>query len=82
MGANNSNYNQKLEAKTKIIYEDGSFYIPDEIYKITKTISNGSLQQFYYILEIHKGQDTKRAIENIKKNIKALIDGCISKGHL
>ena len=80
-GSNNSNSNQRLEAKTKIVYEDGSFFIPDGIYKITKTISDGTKQQFYYILEIHKGNDTKRAIETIEKNIKALVDGCIAKKH-
>ena len=79
IGSNNSNQNQMLEAKTKIVYNNGSFYIPDAIYKITKTISDGSLQEFYYILEIHKGNDTKRAIDTIMKNIKTLVDGNIAK---
>lgn len=78
-GSNNSSKNKMLEAKTKLYYSDGSWYIPDGIYKLTKTISDGSLHSFYYILEIHKNNDTKRAIETIKKNIQALADGSIYK---
>ena len=79
IGTNGKNSNQKLESKTKIIYNDNSFFIPDGIYQITKNRKDGIKQAYLYALEIHKGKETKRAIETIEKHIKALIDGSISK---
>jgi hypothetical protein len=78
-GANRSNTSQTLEARTKLYYADGSYYIPDAIYKTTETISDGSQQEFYYVLEIHKNHDSKRAIETIEKNIKALDEYSLQK---
>ena len=78
-GSNNSNSNQRLEAKTKIVYEDGSFFIPDGIYQITKQLDNKQTQNYLFVLEVHKGQDTNRCIDTINKNIKCLIDGSLSK---
>ena len=78
-GSNNSNSNQRLEAKTKIIYEDGSFFIPDGIYQITKQLDNKQTQNYLFVLEVHKGNDAKRAVETIEKNIKCLVDGSLSK---
>lgn len=79
IGSNNSNQNQMLEAKTKLFYNDGSWYIPDGIIKTSKILKDGKNQDYYKILEIHLGHDTKRAIETIEKNIKALADGSIAK---
>jgi hypothetical protein len=78
-GANRSNTSQMLESRTKLYYADGSYYIPDAIYKTREIISDGSWQEFYYVLEIHKGKDTKRAIETIEKNIKALDEYSLQK---
>jgi hypothetical protein len=77
-GGNNSKEKQSLEPKTKIYYEDGNYYIPDGIYKLSKTLEDGSIQSCLYSLEIHCGNDTKRALETIEKNVQALIDGSIS----
>ena len=77
-GANNSKSKQRLEASTKVTYNDGSFFIPDGIYKTSRILDDGTIQSSLYVLEIHKGTDTKRAIETIEKNIKAIIDGSVS----
>jgi len=69
----------KLQSKTKVELEDGSFFIPDAIYKTVQTRNDGSTQDYLYALEIHNGADTKRAIETIDKHLVALADGGLSR---
>lgn len=72
-----SKSNQKLEAKTKVNFEDGSFFIPDGIYKITDLETNKS---YLYALEIYTDdtRGVKRILTQLEKHIKALMEGVIS----
>jgi hypothetical protein len=71
------NYFDRKPNRANIEFKDGSSYKPDGIYQVTKDLK-GSKQSYLYTLEIHKGNDIKRALETIKKNVRALIDGSVS----
>ena len=73
------NKDDRLQSKTKVELSDGSFFIPDAIYKTIQTKKDGSTQDYLYALEIHNGSDTKRAVETIEKHLKALEDGGLSE---
>ena len=59
--------NAPLKAKTKLIFKDGSFFIPDAI---TKIRLNGIVKIFTF--EIYNGQDTKRVVQQLHKHLQSL----------
>jgi len=62
--------NLPLKAKTKLIFADGSFFIPDAIMKLRL---NGEIK--IYTFEIYNGQDTKRVMQQLQKHIQSLQEG-------
>jgi len=62
--------NAPLKAKTKLIFADGSFFIPDAIMKlrVDEKIK-------IYTFEIYNGLDTKRVIQQLQKHILSLQEG-------
>lgn len=67
----------RLEAKTKIKFEDKSFFIPDGIYQLTDLETNKS---YLYALEIYTDdtRGVKRILTQLEKHIQALEEGVIS----
>ena len=59
--------NAPLKAKTKLIFNDGSFFIPDAI---TKLRLNGVIKIFTF--EIYNGLDTKRVVQQLQKHLQSL----------
>jgi len=59
--------NQPLKAKTKLIFHDGSFFIPDAIMKLQV---DGAIK--IYTFEIYNGADTKRVMQQLQKHIQSL----------
>ena len=59
--------NSPLKAKTKLIFSDGSFFIPDAI---TKIKLNGVIKIFTF--EIYNWLDTKRVVQQLHKHLKSL----------
>jgi len=72
---NNRAKNQKnrLKAKTRVNLEDGSYIIPDIIYKYSD-----QTRDYLFCVEIHMGKDTKRALEQIDNHILAISQGVVS----
>ena len=59
-----------LKAKTKLIFADGSFFIPDAIMKLRV---DGEIK--IYTFEIYNGKDTKRVMQQLQKHILSLQEG-------
>ena len=63
-----------LKAKTKLIFKDGSYFIPDAICLYEK----GNKPQII-TFEIYRGKDTKRVLKQFIKHLNALSEGLPSK---
>jgi len=59
-----------LKAKTKLVFADGSFFIPDAIMKLR--VDNAIK---IYTFEIYNGKDTKRVMQQLQKHILSLQEG-------
>ena len=63
-----------LKAKTKLIFNDGSYFIPDAICLYEK-----DNKPYIIAFEIYRGKDTKRVLKQFIKHLKALSQGLPSK---
>lgn len=62
--------NANLVSNSKLVFEDGSFFIPDAILKI-RVDSKTKIFTF----EIYNGLDTKRVLKQLYKHVKSLQEG-------
>ena len=63
-----------LKAKTKLIFKDGSYFIPDAICLFEKWN-----KPYIITFEIYRGKDTKRVLKQFIKHLNALSEGLPSK---
>lgn len=63
-----------LKAKTKLIFEDGSYFIPDAI-----CLYYTHLKPHIITFEYYRGKDTKRVLNQFYKHLKSLSQGLPSK---
>lgn len=63
-----------LKAKTKLIFQDGSYFIPDAI-----SLYEKENKPHIIAFEIYRGKDTKRVIKQFIKHLNALSEGLPSK---
>jgi len=63
-----------LKAKTKLIFDDGSYFIPDAICLYEK-----QNKPHIFTFEIYRGNDTKRVLKQFNNHLKALNQGLPSK---
>jgi len=63
-----------LKAKTKLIFNDGTYFIPDAI--CLYYLEN---KPHIFTFELYRGNDTKRVLKQFIKHIQALSEGLASK---
>ena len=63
-----------LKAKTKLIFNDGTYFIPDAICLYEK-----QNKPHIFTFEIYRGNDTKRVLKQFNNHLKALNQGLPSK---
>ena len=63
-----------LRAKTKLIFNDGTYFIPDAICLYEK-----QNKPHIFTFEIYRGNDTKRVLKQFNNHLKALNQGLPSK---
>jgi len=63
-----------LKAKTKLIFKDGSYFIPDAICLYEK-----ANKPYIFTFEMYRGKDTKRVLKQFIKHLKALHEWLPSK---
>lgn len=74
IGANAGNSPlQKLEARTKIFFEDGDYLIPDGA-----VIFEARDREHFFLFEYYAGADTKRVIGQLEKHALAISEGAPS----
>ena len=70
----NNRTDANLKAKTKLIFKEGSYFIPDAICLYEKQ-NKPQIIAF----EIYRGKDTKRVLKQFMKHLNALSEGLPSK---
>lgn len=70
-----SNRTDGSMTSTKLDLPDGSFIIPDGVLKYKKSDQSDVL----FLLEVYKGKDTKRVIQQVRKLIYAIYNGVPSR---
>jgi hypothetical protein len=60
-----------LQARTRLIFEDGTYYEPDLIARYYDNDGKGHL----FVLELYNDISATRPLKSLKKNLKGLLDG-------